>query len=206
ALAVAERAQDYEFLNGDQTEKVRPTSIPGTTQPILHVVHVRQRFPDEPRLKLAEGIAEEWHQPALARRAFDQLKDDLDVGGEATMRLGAADFRAREDNSALAAFRRVPSLTRDPWVLHLSRYFSGLIQERRQQPLEAERAYRAALAAVPHAESASIALGSLLFRTGRRSEGSAIIETMLSANPRPRDPWRTYADADDRFWPDYIRM
>jgi hypothetical protein len=24
---------------------------------------------------------------------------------------------------------------------------------------------------------------------------------MFAASPRPADPWRGYADADDRFWP-----
>jgi hypothetical protein len=207
AVAVAERAQDYQFLAGDQkTPRLNPTFkiLNDATIPIIHLAHVRQRFPDEPRFKLAEGIAEEWYEPLLARKVFDQLKDDIDVGGEATMRLGAMAYRARDDGGAIALFRRVEPLTRDPWVIHLARYFTGLAEERRNRPADAERALRAALAAVPRAESASIALGSLLFRTGRRAEGSLVIESMLTAAPKPRDPWRTYADADDRFWPELL--
>jgi hypothetical protein len=57
---------------------------------------------------------------------------------------------------------------------------------------------------VPRAQAASTALASLLFRTGERTEAASIIEAMLASDPVAPDPWRGYADADDRFWPALI--
>jgi predicted Zn-dependent protease len=107
-------------------------------------------------------------------------------------------------DEALALFRRAESLTRDPWVIYLSRYLSGWALEAKNHPVEAERAYRSALAVLPRAQSVSVSLGSLLFRQGRRSEGSALVERMIAADPMPPDPWREYAAADYRFWPELL--
>jgi predicted Zn-dependent protease len=89
-------------------------------------------------------------------------------------------------------------------VLYLARYFTGLVQLRRNRPADAEIAFRRALEAVPRAQAATISLASLLFGSGRRDEASALAGEMLSADPSPADPWRAYADADDRFWPELI--
>ena len=77
-------------------------------------------------------------------------------------------------------------------------------RERQRRLGDAEAAYRGAVAAVPHAQSATIALASLLFRDGRRSEAEKLTADMLAVEPRPVDPWRTYIHADDRFWPQLI--
>jgi Flp pilus assembly protein TadD len=132
---------------------------------------------------------------------FEQLQDDPDVGGEATMRLGVRRFQMKDDDGAISTLDRVESRTRDPWVLYLARYFKGQAFERRKRTAEAERAYRGALAAVPFAQSASMALAALLFKNDRRTEASRLMDAMFAASPRPADPWRGYADADDRFWP-----
>ena len=107
----------------------------------------------------------------------------------------------KDDDRAIATLGRVESKTRDPWVIYLARYFKGQALERKKRLDDAERAYRGALAAVPLAQSGSMALASLLFRSGQRSEASRLVDAMLAAHPQPADPWRGYADADDRFWP-----
>jgi tetratricopeptide (TPR) repeat protein len=227
ANGVAQRGEDDEFLYGDVAFPGRyPKGMMiSPTAALEHLRHLRERFPDEPRFQLAQGIAWEWLSADVhadgasivragsasgdplaattreAVTAFDELRDDVDVGGEASMRLGVMRLRRGDVDEALALFGRAETLTRDPWVVYLARYFAGQAHERRKRPADAERAYRAALAAVPLAQSASVALGALLYRDGRRAEGSAIVEAMLAADPMPADPWRGYIDADDRFWP-----
>jgi Flp pilus assembly protein TadD len=120
------------------------------------------------------------------------------------VRLANVETRMRQDDSAIDRFDRVETMTRDPWLLYLARYFKGAALERKKRLDDAERAYRGALAAVPHAQTASLALGSLLFRSDRRAEGSALVQAMFDARPTPNDPWRQYAAADDRFWPELI--
>jgi Flp pilus assembly protein TadD len=207
ALSVAELIGDPEFLIGPGRRQIN-----NFAEEFIHLRHVRARFPDEPRLQLAEGLLVEWQtfpgiggQPLrAAKTVYEQLRDDQDVGAEATLRLGQIEARSREDDAAIGRFERVESMTRDPWLLYLARYFKGAALERKRRPVEAERAYRDALAAVPRAQSASLSLSSLLFRSDRRAEASSLVDEMFAAKPTPVDPWRQYITADDRFWPQLI--
>jgi tetratricopeptide (TPR) repeat protein len=198
AISVAQRAEDFEFMRSDGV-----VCVYNLNDEIDYLYHLRLRFPDEPRFKLAEAMLADLRPgpPIKGNYSFEQLEDDQDVGGEATMRLGVQRFRARDDDRAISTLERVESRTRDPWVLYLARYFKGQALERKKRPAEAEKAYRGALTAVPAAQSASMALAALLFRNGQRTEASRLMDVMFAASPRPADPWRGYADADDRFWP-----
>jgi predicted Zn-dependent protease len=90
-------------------------------------------------------------------------------------------------------------------VIYLSKYFRGRVAERQRKPEDAEPAYRAAVAAWPHAQSAAMSLAALLFLDDRRAEAQELAGAMLAANPAPIDPWREYVHADNRFWPILIR-
>ena len=128
----------------------------------------------------------------------------MNVAGEAMMRFGAMRLRQRRNDEAIKSFGRAEQLTRDPYVVFLARYFSAQAFERDGQTEEAEDAYRGAVAAVPHAQSATIGLASLALRDGRRTEAQRLVAGMLAVNPAPLDPWRAYAHADDRFWPQLV--
>jgi tetratricopeptide (TPR) repeat protein len=206
SVAVAERAEDYEFMVGDtKLDELADKGVSEYNSDVIqHVRHARLQFPDEPRFKLAQAIAEEWHDPESARAQYEGLQSDVDLRGEATMRLGVMAFWRHADDQALAQLRKVPSLTRDPWVLGMAWYVAGRIADRRHRPDDAERDYRLAVSAVPDSEAATVSLASLLFRGGRRDEASSLVEHLLAASPTVADPWRGYADGDDRFWPQLI--
>jgi tetratricopeptide (TPR) repeat protein len=203
ALAVAERSEDFEFLIGSPWE---PRANP--KDEIEHLKHVAPRFPDEKRFALAQGIALEWRlfpsPRALgakeAMEVFENLKDDELVGGEASARLGVLQFRLNSFDSALKQFDRVDDLSRDPYVTYLARFFRGQILEKQRDLGGAEKAYRGALLAVPRAQSATFAAAALMAKRGERAQAAALVDASLKA-PLAVDPWRAYADADDRFWP-----
>lgn len=206
ALSVADRANDFEFLIGSPWD--------GRANPkdeIVHLKHSAERFPYERRFALAQGIAAEWRQFPSRRagapdvqKIFETLRDDPSVGAEATVRLGVVQQRNNNVTGAIAMFQTAEQRTREPYVLYLARYLRGQSLERLKKPADAERAYRSALAAVPAAQSASFALSALLALQGHRADAAAIVDTALTAAPRPLDPWRAYGEADARFWPELI--
>lgn len=213
ALAVAERAEDFEFIIGSPFE-----SRGNANDEFHHLHHAAERLPDERRVALAQGIALEWRSfpeqnkgrallrpgVAEAEQTFAALSSDDVVGGEATMRLGVLRYRVGETDAALKLFTSAEEKTRDPFVIYLARYFRGQALERKKDWAEAEAAYRSALTAIPKVQSASIALGALLAKRGARAEAEAVVAANLSARPQPADPWRIYGDGDDRFWPELI--
>lgn len=206
ALAVAQRAEDPQFLVGDPSIglDVSAGEIINTQKEIKHLDHVVKRFPKEPRFMLGQGIARDrfWQDDALI--AYTAVANDPDVGAEAAMRLGAMQMRGNDLDNALKSFDRAETLTRDPYVIYLARYFRAQVFERRRQPERAEQAYRDAVAAKPHAQSATLALAATIFKDGRRAEAHALTGAMLAADAPSPDPWREYAHADDRFWPQII--
>ena len=206
ALAVAQRSEDSAFLVGDTKigQGGSTGEIGNIHDEVKHLAHVRARFPKEMRFMLAEGIARDgdWTDDAL--QAYRALQNHPDVGGEAMMRLGAMQLRQGANDEALESFDRAEHLTRDPYVIFLARYFSAQAFERDGRMDDAEEAYHGAAAAVPHAQSATIALAALAMRHGRRAEAQRLVTDMLAAKPVPVDPWRAYAHADDRFWPELV--
>jgi hypothetical protein len=209
AVAVAERAEDFEFLIGSPFEA---RSDPGDE--IMFAPGLLTRFPHEPRFQLAAAIAFEWRTWPGARRttqggkeaieAFDVLSKDEAVGAEAMVRLGEIRLRLGNLGAAMALFDRADAATRDPYVVYLARFLRGQGFEKAQRPADAILAYRGALAAVPRAQSASVALATQLFLADRRAEAAAVVAATLTGGEQPVDPWRTFADGDDRFWPELL--
>ena len=207
AVAVAQRSEDPQFLVGDTKIGlgVDAGEIVNSQDEIKHLDHVSKRFPSEKRFLLAQGIARDrdWQDDAL--QAYKAIEGDQDLGGEALMRLGAMQMRMRAYPEALKNFDKAQEVTRDTYVIFLAHYFSARIYERQPNLRLAELSYRAAADAVPHAQSATVALAALMARTERRAEAQQLVQKMLAANPPPLDPWRRFVHADDRFWSLLIR-
>jgi hypothetical protein len=208
-MAVAQRVSDYEFLIGSPwDERGNPEDE------FEHLKHSIARFPEEPRFGLGQAIAVEWRTwPTSAHRsrssarnlpdavsAFrEAMKNDV-IAPEAMVRLGVVELRRRRPDDAIRLFERVVAATRDPYLVYLAHYFRGQAHERENEPERARDAYRAALATIPRAQSATMALAAMLARADRPLEAAELVEASLQA-PIAMDPWREYAAADDRFWP-----
>lgn len=214
ALAVAQKSEDTQFLVGDpkigagrldRDAGIVAGEIGNREDEIKHLDHIWKRFPEEKRFVLGQGIARDREWIEDADQAYRAIAGDPLVGGEAMMRLGAMQMRLRKPDDALESFDKAQKITRDPYVIFLANYFSGQIYERQPNLKLAEQSYRTAAAAVPHAQSATLALASLLARDERRAEAQQLVREMLAAEPPPIDPWRRFVHADDRFWPLLIR-
>ena len=207
AVAVAQRGEDGQFLVGDQAigHGVGGGEIINPQDEIKHLDHVQERFPNEKRFMLAQGIARFQVWSDDAHIAFGSLYNDPDVGAEAMMRVGEMLIREKRYDDAYDRFDRVERQTRDGYVIYLARYFRGqaLLQQNNREG--AESAFRAALAVRPRTQSGSTALAAVLYQSGRMIDAQSTIASMLMAPPAP-DPWREFLHADDRFWPQLITM
>jgi tetratricopeptide (TPR) repeat protein len=206
AIAVAQRSEDTHFLIGDPAigRGVGAGEIINLQDEIKHLAHAEARFPEEPRFKLAQGLARDRVWPADAITAYQALAGELTVGGEALTRLAALQHRMGRPADALKSLDRADAVTRDPYVLYLSAYVRGRILEAQKKLDEAGMAWERAVAVWPHGQAATLALSTLLFQQGRRAEAQELIGAMLAADPLPSDPWRVHAHGDDRLWPELI--
>jgi tetratricopeptide (TPR) repeat protein len=136
----------------------------------------------------------------LAIAALAPLLDDPDVGAEAWLRTGYLRFRAGDTALALEAFERAAA-AHDPFVRYLSHFLTGRAHDRQGGRAPAEAAYRRALTALPGAQSAAIALSTLVFLDERPDEAYAIVDEAGRVSPQPADPWRVYGYGEFRRWP-----
>jgi tetratricopeptide (TPR) repeat protein len=225
AIGVAQRAEDGQFLIGNTAvegiEEAPPTvsakpvpnlrlqsaprrhpdEVLNTQHELKHLMHTQDRFPEEKRFMLAQGIARERATPAEAEAIYTSLVDDPAVGAEARVRLGALILRRNRTAEAIAQLERAERMTRDPYVVHLASFFKGQAFERLKQSDRAVVAYRSALAARPGTQSAAAALAALLFVEDQRLEAQSVMADAIAAHPPRPDPYLELMHADDRFWP-----
>lgn len=179
-----------------------------------HLQHVRSRFPDEPRLLLAEAFDDEfryltevmWYgaEHGAGRRTamFDEALAHPDTAREAHLRLGFMLLQGSRFDEAVAHLRQVDPPD-DPGQMYLARLFEGWAHQRRDPPdlAVAERAFLEAIDAVPGAYAASLSLALLLYPTERRIEADEVMRAVATADPPVADPWRIYGYGDLRRWP-----
>jgi tetratricopeptide (TPR) repeat protein len=142
------------------------------------------------------------YQRRSRMRAAITLLEDLSnaeaIRAEVLLRLGFLHLRLHHSEIALEQFEDVVPLTKDPFVLYLAHFLTGVGREQAGDRANAVASYRAALAVVPRAQSASFALASLLFIGDGREEAARLIDSAITA-PIAEDPWRTYHTGDYRF-------
>jgi tetratricopeptide (TPR) repeat protein len=180
--------------------------VANVNKQIGHLNHVMERFPAEKRFVLAQALTRERADPNDAIKLYQTILDDLDVGPEASVRLGALLVRARRSDlsAAIQQFDRAEQSTRDPDLIYLARFYRGqaLLQAKRED--DAIAAFRAALFARPASQSASTALAALLVKAERYTEAQAVMKALLDARPGRTDPNIEYVHGDDRFWPYWL--
>jgi VWFA-related protein len=195
---------------------------PGVTQ--AFVDRALERFPDEPRFLLsraintdqrwvtagsaAPGAADKLSRPdaATVQRHYEAAIASPNTADEARIRFAWFLHRAGRQDEALAhltAAEREPNT--DLSLRYLRLLFLGHVLRALGRLEESVVAYRGALAVVPEAQSARVALMNARLLGGDRVGAEALAEQVQSETSRVLDPWwgagRVSTGCMTRRWP-----
>lgn len=183
-----------------------------------HLGHARTRFPSEPRWLLAEAFKNEveyWRlfltimgradggDPDIVAPALVKAAERAENRREAALRLGFVTYYAGRYDDARRHLAAVPPGD-DPGQLYLAHLIAGWSYEKQHQSDEAIREFRAALAAVPRAQAATLHAAALLYAQGQRADADVMVELMLAEGADVVDPWRLFGYGDFRRVPALI--
>jgi tetratricopeptide (TPR) repeat protein len=179
---------------------------------MLFVPRAVERCPGEARLHLAHAVVSEqqWlrgstgasEENSILGRYQAAMKSP-DTAPEARMRAAFFLSRIGRLDEALVLAETAPPLDTDPYVRYLTDLVRGQILRARGRPEDAAKAYRDALFTWPGAQSARVALMTLVLSRGDRQEAAklaAAAETEAALG-HGFDPWWTYWLGDYRAYP-----
>lgn len=140
---------------------------------------------------------------ADAASRFDAVPANAGSAAEARVRGAWMRFQLGQLPEALRTIDGV-NPGRDRELAYWASLFRGRMDDALGRQPDAERAYRAALAACPDAQSAGIGLALTLFKMQRAADADAVALAVRSRSAGVRDPWWTYIHADRRFVADWL--
>ena len=229
SMALAGRARARLWLLGEyaqlphQPPRRRPPAAKPDPNP-KHLVHALERFPDDPRLRLAQIVAWTWGRDAEPIRnlrrmdspfarlrtppqaeaivALQGLIDDPLAGPEALVRIGHIRVTMGEPAAALEALQRAQDREASAAIRYLSFFSAGRVLEMLGRPEDAMAQYAKALEVVPGAESATVALGSLQFVHDNRDSAVARLAGVFDRPVAAADPGRLAGYGSFIHWPE----
>lgn len=220
AHALAGRSRSRTYLLGEYARlphQKPSTAKPSDPQhpPARHLMHALERFPDDPHFQLSRVVAWTWGrdgeplrnvriredagEPRRLPRPLPQLEALVtlepltrspEVAAEAWLRIGLVQFTARDYPAALRAFESAQPIVSEPAIKYLAHVNAGRALEASGRVESAIDEYRKALEIIPGAESATIALSSLLFARDDRKEAIAQLDRVFNTRPGTPDPQR----------------
>ena len=192
--------------------------------------HALARFPREDRFHLAAAIDVElasWRTVQMRRYmsamrpgspmsddgartlrevagAFEKLLPRQSIAADVHLRLGQTYLRLERFDDALKQLNQIESRTSDPFLIYLSRYFTGVARRATGDAAAAARAFASALDVVPNAQSAALALASVTLAADKPADAYALVRTAVARAADVDDPWRQYQAAEYRLWHSYV--
>jgi hypothetical protein len=183
---------------------------------LLFIARGLQRCPSSGRLQLAYAVVSEQQwlrgttsptQEADILSRYEQALKSPDTASEARVRSARFLYALGQFDRALSVLD--PVVTRPPTELEL-RYFAHLVHGQILRAVgrldDAEAAFRAALAAWPGAQSAQIALMTLLVHRGDRAAAATLAEAVQTTSVDQYDPWWMYWLGDYRLYPTILNQ
>jgi tetratricopeptide (TPR) repeat protein len=191
-------------------------ALTGLRQPefgAYFVDRARGRCPDHPRLRLASALMLEqlYRRDGDAERAreahalYEQARQDPDTALEASVRAAWLSQQTGALDRAVELLGPTPPATADPQIRYLHGFVRGQILRARGDADGAAAAYREALDAWPGAQSANVALMTLLVGRGEPGEAARLAESVQGADRSQLDPWWLYSLGDFRGYTAIIR-
>jgi tetratricopeptide (TPR) repeat protein len=183
-----------------------------------HLRHALDRYPRDPRLRLARAVAAEqlamldlvrvgesfdYRDPiraATPRSRYQDAQQFESVRAEATIRLAQLLLRLNRMEPALEQLDSPAAATDDGYLRYLADLIRGQALERLDRYADAAEAYRAAALTVPGAQTAAMAEVAALARAGRHDAAVVAAVEATRREPVP-DPFLSYGDGDYRLWP-----
>lgn len=172
-----------------------------------------ERFPQDTELLLAAGSREEmrwWFRPNNSQRREDGRADTKDgnlqsaakwlrmsVEGrpvivEAQLRLARVQYLMDDLDGAAATLGSAEGVAKDPVMRYLQRLFLGDVYKRQGNDGEAAKAFADAVAVVPVAQSARLAMARLAYVAGDRPAATSDVLRAFSTKDQGNDPWWWY--------------
>jgi tetratricopeptide (TPR) repeat protein len=231
ALAGRARARQWllgQYPRLPHQKPVTPPPMKTNERPAAtHLMHAIERFPDDPRFQLSRVVAWLWGRDGEPIRNVRRRDDDdggrrrpirapqlealvtlqpltsaAEVADEAWIRIGLVHFTVGDFESALRAFESAQSIATSTPMRYLAHFNAGRALEGLQRVDAAMRAYQRALAIVPDAESATIALTSLQFAHDDRDAAVSAIDRVFNRKPGAADPGRLIGYGNFLQWDD----
>ena len=198
-----------------------------------HLFHAADRFPFEPRLKLALMLTrpgmlaigtrplgrqvayasmslrhldlDAAHQTGVLRDTFDRLATlAREPAIEHEILLRRGVLRFMTGAPDAAPDLQQAAGSDEPFVRYLAYLMLGIVYERTGESRSAIGAYSLAVRATP-GTAASMALASLLFREGQPDDAARVADEW-ARRPRIEDPWRQYEFGDYRLVPEVLSV
>jgi VWFA-related protein len=177
---------------------------------MFFVPQALQRCPNDPRLHLARAILTEqqWVRglPSALTEAdviarYESAMGFPEARVEASVRAAWFFHRTGRSERALALLDAAPQQPDEPALRYLAALVRGQVLRGVGRLDEAVAAVRSALAAWPGAQSARVALMTLLVARGERAEAAALAEAAETAAEDQHDPWWLYWLGDYPAYP-----
>jgi VWFA-related protein len=177
---------------------------------LLFIPRALQRCPQNPRLHLAYAFVSEqqWLRGGLTQdqeseivSRYEQAMKFPETEPEARVRAARFLYGLGNFDRALEILTGGTGPSKDMEVRYLADLVRGQILRARGRPDEAVAALRSALLTWPGAQSARVALMTLLVNRGKHEEAAALAEAAQTASQDQFDPWWTYWLGDFRAYP-----
>ena len=177
---------------------------------MLFIPRALQRCPTSPRLRLAYAFVSEqqWLRGGLTPeqelevvQRYEEAMKFPETEPEARVRAARFLYALGTFDRALEVLDGGTAPSTDKEVRYFSHLIRGQILRALGRSDDAVAAFRAALATWPGAQSARVALMTLLVNRGDREEAAALAEATQTASENEFDPWWTYWLGDFRTYP-----
>jgi VWFA-related protein len=190
---------------------------------LLLVSRSNERCPSDPRQRLALAIVRDQQifvsqdDPAAPRVPDAVLADEVErvLGAyqdaaaspetmfEARIRAAWLCFRAGRYPDGLARLDFPSTAPPDPQVRYIGQVVRGQLLRAADRPEEAAAAFREALVTWPNAQTARVALMTLLVSQGQPDQAAALADQIRTAPSSTTDPWWLYWMGDYRSYLDW---
>lgn len=223
--ALAGRARVRQWLLGPYARlpHMKPRKeLPDDPPSPKHLTHALERFPEDPQFQLARVVAWTWGRDAEPTRntgdrefgrvsrppqldalmGLEPLQAIPAVASEAFIRAGLVHVTLRDHAAALKAFAAARPGASTTQVKYLSHFLAGRSLEALNRQDDAAAEYRAALALVPLAESATVALAGLHFMRGDNDDAVKLVDDAFAKTSTTTDPGRLTGYGAFLYWPE----